>query len=367
MLIKINEHEYYKDAVFRAKNCGGFMRFWRFGSVIGILFALFYATHASATTLDSVKNRGLLRCGVVNSGVGLSEIDLQGHWQGFFPDFCRFMAAAILGNADAVEYIEVNYVTRFDALNEDAFDVLMANTTWTAGRDIDLKLAFTHPLFYDGQGFLAHRSVGVGSVKDLIGDKTFSVCVSDGTTTIENLQDLVATNNLNLNIITFQSVEGVYDAFFARVCDLMTQDRVALVSQRLNRAADPTSFILFPDIISKEPLGPVIRENDPQWYDIVQWTIYASMMAEESGITQNNVDTFLQSSEPEIQRLLGVLPDIGNSLELPADWAYQGLKQVGTYGEIFDRTLGKNSSMGLERGLNALWSDGGLLYTPPLR
>jgi general L-amino acid transport system substrate-binding protein len=367
MLIKINEHEYYKDAVFRAKNCGGFMRFWRFGSVIGILFALFYATHASATTLDSVKNRGLLRCGVVNSGVGLSEIDLQGHWQGFFPDFCRFMAAAILGNADAVEYIEVNYVTRFDALNEDAFDVLMANTTWTAGRDIDLKLAFTHPLFYDGQGFLAHRSVGAGSVKDLIGDKTFSVCVSDGTTTIENLRDLVATNNLNLNIITFQSVEGVYDAFFARVCDLMTQDRVALVSQRLNRAADPTSFILFPDIISKEPLGPVIRENDPQWYDIVQWTIYASMMAEESGITQNNVDTFLQSSEPEIQRLLGVLPDIGNSLELPADWAYQGLKQVGTYGEIFDRTLGKNSSMGLERGLNALWSDGGLLYTPPLR
>lgn len=343
------------------------MRFWRFGSLVSILFALFFASHASATTLEAVQNRGLLRCGVVNSGVGLSEIDLQGHWQGFFPDFCRFMAAAILGNADAVEYVEVNYVTRFDALNADAFDVLMANTTWTAGRDIDLKLAFTHPLFYDGQGFLAHRSVDVNSVKDLVGDKTYSVCVSDGTTTIENLRDLVATNNLNLKIITFQSVEGVYDAFFARVCDLMTQDRVALVSQRLNRAADPTSFILFPDIISKEPLGPVIRENDPQWYDIVQWTIYATMMAEEFGITQDNVDTFLESPEPEVQRLLGVLPDVGNSLGLPTDWAFQGLKQVGSYGEIYDRTLGKNSSMGLERGLNALWSDGGLLYTPPLR
>ena len=343
------------------------MPVWRFSSIIGILFALSFGTQASANTLETVQDRGLLRCGVVNSGVGLSEIDLQGHWQGFFPDFCRFMAAAILGNADAVEYIEVNYVTRFEALNADAFDVLMANTTWTAGRDIDLKLAFTHPLFYDGQGFLAHRSVGLDSVADLIGDKTYSVCVSDGTTTIENLRDLVATNNLNLKIITFQSVEGVYDAFFARVCDLMTQDRVALVSQRLNRAADPSSFVLFHDIISKEPLGPAVRENDPQWYDIVQWTIYATMMAEENGITQQNVDTFLNSAEPEIQRLLGVVPDIGDSLGLPRAWAYQGLKQVGSYSAIYDRTLGKNSSMGLERGLNALWSDGGLLYTPPLR
>lgn len=344
----------------------------RFGDIVGMVCAVFLATQllispATATTLESVQERGLLRCGVVNSGVGLSEIDLQGHWRGFFPDFCRFLAAAILGNADAVDYIQVNYVTRFDALNSNAFDVLMANTTWTAGRDIDLELAFTHPLFYDGQGFLAHKSVGVQSVRDLIGDRTFSVCVSDGTTTIDNLRDLVATNQLNLDVITFQSVEGVYDAFFARVCDLMTQDRVALVSQRLNRAADPNSFVLFPDIISKEPLGPAIRQDDSQWYDIVQWSVYATIMAEENGITQATVDTFLQSSEPEIQRLLGVVPDIGIALGLPADWAYQGLKQVGSYREIYDRTLGKDSSMGLERGLNALWSDGGLLYVPPLR
>ncbi|MDF1750128.1 MAG: amino acid ABC transporter substrate-binding protein [Alphaproteobacteria bacterium] len=331
------------------------------------MVALFFGNQANAGTLEIVQERGLLRCGVVNSGIGLSEIDTQGHWRGFFPDFCRFIAAAILGNADAVEYVEVNYVTRFEALNTNAFDVLMANTTWTAGRDIELKLDFTHPLFYDGQGFLAHKSVGARSVRDLVGEKTYSVCVSDGTTTIDNLRDLVATHNLKFKIVAFQSVEGVYDAFFARVCDLMTQDRVALVSQRLNRAADPNSFILFPDIISKEPLGPAIRQDDQQWADIVQWCIFAAMMGEENRITSENIDTFMQSSEPEIQRLLGIIPDIGDALQLPRDWAYQGLKQVGSYSQIYDRTLGKDSSMELERGLNALWTDGGLLYVPPLR
>jgi general L-amino acid transport system substrate-binding protein len=322
---------------------------------------------AEADTLETVRDRGILRCGVINSGIGVSEIDETGRWQGFFPEFCRALAAAVLGNADAVEYVEVNYIMRFDALNSDGFDVLMANTTWTASRDAELNLAFTHPLYYDGQGFLAHASLGARSVADLAEAEGATICVNEGTTTIGNLRELITRLDLPLEVMAFQSIEGVYGSFFSRECDLMTQDRVALVSQRLNRAPDPEAIILFPDVISKEPLGPAVREDDQQWFDIVQWTAYATMIAEEHGIRSATVDDYLDSALPEVRRLLGQEPGIGAILGLDAQWAYRAIKQVGAYDEIYARTLGEQSSLQLARGLNALWVDGGLLYAPPLR
>lgn len=322
---------------------------------------------AAADTLSDVRERGLLRCGVINSGIGLSELDQSGRWQGFFPEFCRFLAASVLGNADAVEFVEVNYVVRFDALNSGAFDVLMANTTWTMTRDTELELSFTHPLFYDGQGFLAHRSVGATNLQELAALDKATVCVSEGTTTIVNLLDLIESLKLPIDIVSFQSIEGVYDSFFSRDCDLMTQDRVALVSQRLNRAGNPEDFVLFPNVISKEPLGPAVRQGDQKWFDIVQWSVYATFAAEEMGITSESVETFESSTNPEIRRLLGVDPGLGERLGLSDRWANDALRQVGSYAEIFERTLGRESSMMLDRGLNALWRDGGLLYAPPLR
>ncbi len=332
-----------------------------------LVFSWLGDVRAQSTTLTAIQDRGLLRCGVINSGVGLSEIDENGIWQGFFPDYCRFVAAAVLGDVNAVDYVEVNYVTRFDALNSDAFDVLMATSTWTAGRDVEQKLAFTHPLFYDGQGFMAHRTVNVGNLDDLVGRDGLTICVNEGTTTIGNLRDMIQLRGLQLELVPFQSVEGVYDAFFTRVCDLMTQDRVALVSQRLNRAADAESFILLPETISKEPLGPVVRQDDPIWFDIVQWVVFASLIAEEKGISRDNIENFKDSDIPEIRRLLGLEPNIGAALGLADSWAYDGLRLVGSYKDIFDRTLGVDSAMLLERGLNASWTDGGLMYAPPLR
>lgn len=342
-----------------------------FFAASGLLGAVPSAQPAAAATLDAVKARGLLRCGVINSGIGLSEIGATGRWEGFFPEFCRFLAAAVLGNADAVEFVEVNYVMRFDALNKDAFDVLSANTTWTTSRDADLNLAFTHPMFYDGQGFLAHDSLGAANLADaaaLSMDRPLTVCVSEGTTTIQNLRDLAKTLDIRFDIVSFKSIENVYAAFFSRECELMTQDRVALVSQRLNRAPDPTRFVLFPEVISKEPLGPAVREDDAEWFDIVQWAVYASLLAEEHGLTRGTVDAArANSQDPEVRRLLGVDPGMGAMLGLEESWAYDALSQIGAYNEIFDRTLGADSSLGLERGLNALWTDGGLMYAPPMR
>ncbi len=322
---------------------------------------------AAAGTLDEVNDRGYLRCGVIASGIGLSEIDDMGVWQGFFPDFCRYLAAAVLGDGDAIEFVEVNYVNRFDALNDGAFDILMANTTWTASRDADYDLAFTHPLFYDGQGLLAHSSVGATSLDDLVGRSGVTVCVSEGTTTIGNLREVNATYDLMLDIIAFQSIESVYTSFYTHQCDMMTQDRVALVSQLLNRASNPQDYVLFTDVISKEPLGPVVRQDDQEWFDAVQWAMFSSMIAEEHGITRDGVGEVTNPQSPELRRLLGIDPGMGAIIGLPETWARDAVSQVGNYAEIYERTLGAGSTLGLERGLNALWTDGGLLYAPPLR
>lgn len=319
----------------------------------------------SSPTLDRVRDEGLLRCGVIRSGVGVSEIDQTGQWQGFFPDLCRALAAAILDDPEAVEWVEVNYVVRFEALNSGAFDVLMANTTWTATRDTELGLAFTEPVYYDGQGFLAHAALGVEKLDDLKGDA--SVCVSKNTTTILNLEELVRTRYPGLKIMAYESLEGVYSSFFSGECDLMTQDRVALVSQRLNRAAEPSKYVLLEDVVSKEPLGPAVRTGDEAWYDVVQWVVLSLILAEEHGITRATIADFEDSTNPEVRRLLGLEPGMGAKFGLPDIFANCAIKAVGNYGEIYARHLGEGSPLAIPRGLNALWTEGGLLYAPPLR
>ncbi|MEQ8602274.1 MAG: amino acid ABC transporter substrate-binding protein [Marivibrio sp.] len=337
---------------------------------LGLLFAPTLAPNQARAdmhqggTLERIKQSGLLRCGVIRSGVGVSEIDETGRWVGFFPDFCRALAAAVVGDPEAVDWVEVNYVVRFEALTSDAFDVLMANTTWTATRDTELGLAFTHPIYYDGQGFLAHRDLGVTRL-DEVGEA--SVCVSRNTTTIRTLEELVRTRHPGLVIKAYDSSEGVYSSFFSRECDLLSQDRVALVSQRLNRAADPSDYVLLDDVVSKEPLGPATRTDDEDWFDIVQWTVFALILAEEHGLSSGALDSFATSENPEVRRLLGLDEGVGALFKLDDGWARRAIEAVGNYGEIYARNLGAGSALKVDRGLNALWTEGGLIYAPPLR
>ncbi|MEX0759173.1 MAG: amino acid ABC transporter substrate-binding protein [Tistlia sp.] len=337
----------------------------RYGLVAGLLSLLAapapVLAQAEGPALERIRSEGLLRCGVVRTGPGVSETDSLGVWRGFFPDYCRALAAAVLGDAEAVEFVEVSYTVRFEALREGAFDVLMGNTTWTASRDTALGLAFTAPLYYDGQGFMASKALGATKLAD-VGEAT--VCVHRNTTTIATLEELVATRGLRLEIRGFDSTEGVYDAFFAHDCEILSQDRIALTSVRLSRAPDPEDYVLFTDVVSKEPLGPALRSGDEAWFDVVQWTVFATFLAEELGIRSDTLASHLDSPRPETRRLLGTDPGIGRDLGLTYDWARQVIAQVGNYEEIFERNL---APLGLDRGLNRPWSEGGLLYAPPLR
>ncbi len=335
------------------------------GCVAAAAFPAF-SGEATAQTLAEVYDRGLLNCGLTVGGEGLAEIDDRGRWVGFFPDMCRALSAAIFGDAEAVEVVEVDFVTRFDALRDGAFDVLVANTTWSMTRDIALELAFTSPLMYDGQGFLAHRSLGIDSLADLDG-QTASVCVHSNTTTIDNLRDAVAGQYTNLEIRAYESNEAGYDAFFARGCDLFTTDRSSLIGLRASRAANPEDYVLLTDLLSREPLGPVVRQDDIAWFDTVQWVLFALIIAEEHQVTASNIDDPQHGDRPEVARLLGREGNFGAQLGLPADWAYQAIRQVGNYGEIFERHLGVETPLAMERGINELWTNGGLIYAPPLR
>ena len=332
---------------------------------VSALAGLVASPQAHALTLERMLDRGILECGVVRSGIGLSDVDSFGIWTGFFPDMCRALAAAVFGDAEAVEFVEVDFVTRFDGLREEQFDILMSSATWTVRRDRVLGLAFPGTLYYDGQGFLAHRALGAARLADLEGDVT--VCVHDGTTTIRNLQDLIRTRHPNLVAQTYRSDEGGFEAFFSHGCDLLTQDRSSLMAQRLGRAPNPDDYVLFDDVISRAPLGPAVREGDDAWYDVVQWVRHALVIAEEHGVTRTNVDAHLDSNVPEVARLLGTDGDIGAWLGLARDWGYQAILQVGNYGEVFDRHLGAGSPLNQDRGVNDLWTRGGLIYAPPLR
>lgn len=333
------------------------------------LVALAFAT-ASLTTaragevFDRVKSDGFLRCGVTSSGPGLSEIGPDGIWHGLFVDYCRAIAAAVFDDPDAIEFVEVNDIIRFEALREDGMDVLMGNTTWTIGRDTALGITFTGVIYYDGQSFLAHKSLGAETLADV---SAANVCVSGGTTTVKNVQEMMETRFPGLTLSEYRSIDGTYEAFFARECEIMTYDRIALVAQLRSRASEPDNFVLFPEIVSKEPLGPAVRRGDQDWFDVVRWAVLATIAAEELGITSANVEEMRNSDSPEIRRLLGVDALVGEGMGLSADWAVNIIRHVGNYGEIFDRNVGSGSPLGMDRGLNGLWINGGLHYAPPIR
>ena len=319
----------------------------------------------AGSTLDAVKERGALRCGLETAGPGLSHFTEAGQWAGFFVDYCRAVAAATLDKADAVDFLATDSGNRFDVLRAGDIDLLSSVSTWTLSRDAALGLNFAAVLYYDGQGFLAHESVGAQSLAKVGGA---TVCVqAAGTTTEKNLAEYIRLNNPKMKAIMFQSIEGRVGAFLRRRCDLLTTDRLQLAGILASRVPNPNEYILFPEVISKEPLGPVVRDDDPQWFDIVKWVIYATVAAEEKGVTSANVAAMRGSEDPEVRRLLGVDPGLGESLGLDEAWAARVIEQVGNYGEIFERNLGKNTPLGLERGLNALWTEGGLMYAPPMR
>lgn len=327
---------------------------------------LFFLPHRSADAgriLERIQADGVVRCGVTASGVGLSEVGVSGKWEGFFVDFCRALASAVLDDPDAVDPVEVDDIVRFQALANGAFDVLMANTTWTIGRDTALGITFADVLLYDGQGFLAHRSLGAESLAEV---ESGTVCVPGGTTTVKNLSELTAGLDGRIRAIEFNSSEALYDAFFSRRCDIITYDLSPLASLKQTRANDPESFVLFPDIISKEPLSSVIQRGDEEWFHIVRWASRALVAAEELGITQDNVAQMRNSDIPEVRRLLGSDSQIGLGMGISNDWAYRMIRDLGNYGEIYKRHLGADG-LGMARGMNALWRDGGLHYAPPIR
>ncbi len=339
---------------------------------ISLLFALAVAYFATAAapaaagpTLAAVKERGFLKCGVNNGLLGFSAIDQSGEWSGLDVDFCRAFAAAVLGDKSAVELIPLNAKARFAALQRNEIDILARNTTRTFKRETALGLDFTEVNYYDGQGFLARKSLGAKKLSDL--KPGMSICVSTFTTTETNLAAYAKAHNLNYKPVPFGSIEEAKAGLFLGRCDLFTTDRGALASIRATEAPNPDDFVILDDVISKEPLGAYVRDNDPQWRNIVRWVILATIEAEESGISSANVDAAKAGSDSVIKTMLGAEPGVGESLGLGDDWVYQVVRQVGNYGEIFARNLGPNTPASLERGLNALWRNGGLMYSPPLR
>ncbi len=315
-------------------------------------------------TYDAVKARGEVLCGVHTGLPGFSAPDDKGVWRGLDVDMCRAVAAAVFGDAGKVKFVPLTAQQRFTALQSGEIDVLSRNTTWTLSRDTDLGLNFAPTTYYDGQGFLVPKSLGVNSAKELGGA---TVCVQTGTTTELNLADYFRANNLELRPLTMEQYEEVTSAFIAGRCDALTSDASQLAAIRANSTPNPADYVILPEIISKEPLAPAVRHGDDEWYDVVTWSIFATMEAEEKGVDSTNVDEMLKSSDPGIQRLLGVTGEMGKKLKLDDKWAYNIVKQVGNYGEVFERNVGMKSKLELARGLNAQWSQGGLIYAPPVR
>ncbi|WP_186393655.1 MULTISPECIES: amino acid ABC transporter substrate-binding protein [unclassified Pannonibacter] len=321
------------------------------------------ATSASAATLDDVKAKGFVQCGVSQGLPGFSNPDAQGNWSGLDVDICRAVAAAIFGDAEKVKYSPLSAKERFTALQSGEIDVLSRNTTWTSSRDTSLGLNFTGVTYYDGQGFLVRKSLGVTSALELSGA---SVCTQTGTTTELNIADYFRSNNMPYEVVAFEKADEVIMAYDAGRCDVFSTDASGLYAERL-KLANPADHVVLPEIISKEPLGPVVRHGDDQWFDLVKWSLYAMINAEELGITSANVEEMKSSDNPEIKRLLGVEGDYGQQLGVGNDWAVSIVKGVGNYGEAFDRNVGPDTPLGIARGLNALWTKGGLQYAPPVR
>jgi general L-amino acid transport system substrate-binding protein len=328
-----------------------------------MLVATVATASAQSSTLATVKQRGQLSCGVHTGLPGFGAADDKGVWKGLDVDYCRAIAAAVLGDAGKVKYVPLTPKERFTALNSGEIDVLNRSTTWTLQRDSAQGLTFAGVNYYDGQGFMVKKSLGVKGAKDLGGA---SVCVQTGTTTEQNLADFFRSNNLQYKPVVFEKVDEALTAYQAGRCDSYTTDSSGLYAVRL-QMQNPDEHIVLPDIISKEPLGPSVRQGDSQWFTIVRWVHYALLNAEEAGVTQANVDQMLASPNPEIKRLLGKEGDFGKGLGLDNEWAYRIVKQIGNYGEAFDRNVGAGSRIKIERGLNRLWTQGGLQYGPPIR
>ncbi len=319
---------------------------------------------AGASTLDDVKARGELNCGVNTGLVGFAAPDANGNWSGFDVALCKAVAAAVLGDPAKVKYVPTTGQTRFTALASGEIDMLARNSTYTFSRDTDLKLDFVGVNYYDGQGFMVRKESGITSAKELDGA---SVCIQTGTTTELNLADYFKANNITYQPITIDSNAEGEQQYLAGACDAYTTDASGLAATRA-AFADPENHIILPEIISKEPLGPAVRHGDNQWGDIVRWTLNALIAAEEYGITSANIDELAKGTEnPEINRILGVEGELGKMTGLDNDWAVRAIKAGGNYGEIFAATIGESTPIGLARGLNAQWTQGGLLYTPPFR
>jgi len=333
-------------------------------STLAIVAALaFTASAASAQTLAAVKSRGILNCGGNGTLAGFGLPDAQGNWTGLDVDFCRALAAAIFDDPKKVKFVPLSSKDRFTALQSGEVDVLARNTTWTSSRDTSLGLNFTGVNYYDGQGFMVRKQLKVNSALEL---NSAAVCVQQGTTTELNLADYFRANKMTLKTVNFATADEAIKAYDAGRCDAYTTDASGLYAERL-RLAQPSDHIVLPEIISKEPLGPSVRHGDDQWFDIVKWTHYAMLNAEEAGITSKNLDEMMKSANPDIRRLLGLEGNYGEQLGLTKDWAARIIKHVGNYSESFERNVGEGSPLKIARGLNRLWTKGGIQYAPPVR
>jgi general L-amino acid transport system substrate-binding protein len=330
-------------------------------AVAGLIALGVGAGHAA--TLDDVKARGALNCGVTQGLPGFSNPDDKGNWTGIDVDFCRAVAAAIFGDATKVKFSPLSAKDRFTALQSGGIDVLSRNTTWTMSRDTTLGFNFAGVMYYDGQGFLVRKSLNLKSVKDLAGA---SICVQTGTTNELNVGDYFRTNNLKYELIAFATIDETVKAYDSGRCDAFTSDQSQLYSVRL-KLTNANDHVVLPEVISKEPLGPLVRHGDDQWFDLIKWTYFVLLNAEELGVTSKNVDEMVNSQNPEIKRLLGSDGKYGEAVGVPNDWVVKIVKQVGNYGEIFDRNLGPATPLAINRGLNKLWTQGGLQYGMPVR
>ncbi len=320
---------------------------------------------AAAGTLDDVKARGKLNCGVTTGLVGFAAPDANGVWEGFDVGVCRAVAAAILGDASAVEFVPTTGKTRFTALASGEIDLLARNTTWTFSRDVDLKFTFVGVNYYDGQGFMVPKDLGVSSAKELDGA---TVCIQTGTTTELNLADFFRANNISYEPVPIETNAEAQQQYLAGACDVYTTDASGLAATRA-AFEDPAAHTLLPEIISKEPLGPLVRHGDNNWGDVVRWSLNALISAEELGVTSANLGEMSAAAgnNPEINRLLGTEGNLGEMLGLDANWAVHAIGAGGNYGELFEKNIGENTPVALARGLNAQWTEGGLLYSPPFR
>lgn len=340
----------------------------RVNSILAVLGAVSLLAAGGAAqagaTLDAVKKKGFVQCGVSDGLPGFSYVDAQGRYLGIDVDVCRAVAAAVFGDASKVKYSPLTAKERFTALQSGEVDVLSRNTTWTSSRDSAMGLNFTGVTYYDGQGFLVNKSLGVASAKELDGA---TVCVQAGTTTELNLSDYFRSNGLKYTPITYDTSDESAKSLESGRCDVLTSDQSQLYAQRI-KLAQPDEYVVLPEVISKEPLGPLVRQGDEEWFDIVRWTLFAMLNAEELGVDSKNVERIAKETKnPDVARLLGTEGEYGKDLQLPRDWAVRIVKQVGNYAEIFDRNVGAGSELKIERGLNALWNQGGVQYAPPVR